>query len=211
MRQTSERWEIRFFRHRANVAVALSLPLLVAVLVWAGAVAAALPFILAGVLLFPLNEYGLHRFALHAPPSRHPFVRRMQHRLHFDHHADPQRFELLFAPWWFTFPAAALNGVIVLALFHHGSAALGFTLGSLMAMLYYEWVHYVSHVPITPRTRFGQAMKRAHLWHHHKNEHFWFGVTTPVMDKLHGTFPAVREVPMSVSVRALDQEIAQSS
>lgn len=211
MKQASERWELQFFRHRANLAVAIALPLLAALVLARGEARTAWPFVIAGVLFFPFNEYGLHRFALHAPPARRPFVLRMQRRLHFDHHADPQRFELLFAPWWFTFPAAALNGAIVLAIFHNPGAALGFTLGSLGAMLYYEWVHYVAHVPLTPRTRFGQAMKRAHLWHHHKNERYWFGVTTPVMDKLHGTFPPVAEVPASATVRALDHEVARSS
>ena len=37
--------------------------------------------ILLGALLFYLSEYGMHRFAFHAPPLSWPLARRLQHRL----------------------------------------------------------------------------------------------------------------------------------
>ena len=45
--------------------------------------------ILLGALLFYLSEYGMHRFAFHAPPLSWPLARRLQHRLHYDHHVEP--------------------------------------------------------------------------------------------------------------------------
>jgi 4-hydroxysphinganine ceramide fatty acyl 2-hydroxylase len=54
--------------------------------------------ILLGALLFYLSEYGMHRFAFHAPPLSWPPARKLQHRLHYDHHVEPNRLDLLFLP-----------------------------------------------------------------------------------------------------------------
>ena len=57
--------------------------------------------ILLGALLFYLSEYGMHRFAFHAPPLPWPLARKLQHRLHYDHHVEPGRLDLLFLPTGF--------------------------------------------------------------------------------------------------------------
>ena len=79
----------------------------------------------------------------------------------------------------------------------------GLVLGNLLGLLYYEWVHYVAHIPYKPRTTFGQWMKKYHLWHHYKNERHWFGVTNPSMDLLIGTYAKVEDVDRSTTVRNL--------
>ena len=62
-----------------------------------------------GALLFYGSEYLMHRFAFHAPPAGIPFVRRLQHRLHYDHHVEPDRLDLLFLPLWFLVPNLAVD------------------------------------------------------------------------------------------------------
>ena len=55
--------------------------------------------ILLGALLFYLSEYGMHRFAFHAPPLSWPLARRLQHRLHPEATmSEPGRLDLLFLP-----------------------------------------------------------------------------------------------------------------
>ena len=54
--------------------------------------------IVLGALMFYLSEYGMHRFAFHAPPLSWPVARKLQHRLHYDHHVEPSRLDLLFLP-----------------------------------------------------------------------------------------------------------------
>ena len=54
--------------------------------------------------------------------------------------------------------------------------------GAALAILHYEWVHYVAHTPYRPRTRWGAWIKKYHLWHHYQNERLWFGVTNPSFD-----------------------------
>jgi hypothetical protein len=76
-----------FPRHGSNLWLALGLVALVA-----GFAAGVFPFSLlwaaVGALTFYVSEYGFHRFGFHAEPSRFAFVRKLQHRLHYDHHAD---------------------------------------------------------------------------------------------------------------------------
>ena len=43
-------------------------------------------------------------------------------------------------------------------------------LGMMLAILHYEWVHYVAHIPYQPRTRLGRWIKQYHLRHHFVSE-----------------------------------------
>jgi hypothetical protein len=157
--------------------------------------------IACGAALFFASEYGTHRFLLHAAPSRSAFVRRLQHRLHYDHHLEPGRLDLLFLPPWFLVPVL-------------GAASFGYTraaprnaaslvLGNVLGLLYYEWVHYVAHVAFRPRSRFGRWMKKYHLRHHFLNERLWFGVTNPTLDVVARTYRHAGDAPRSGNVRSL--------
>src|SRR5664279_4692840 len=65
-------------------------------LLWLFGVVALEPvLIVLGALLFYLSEYGMHRFAFRSPPLSWPPARRLQHRLHYDHHVEPNRLDLL--------------------------------------------------------------------------------------------------------------------
>ena len=80
---------------------------------------------------------------------------------------------------------------------------LSLMFGNLAGLLYYEWVHYVAHIPVTPMTEWGRRMKKHHLRHHYKNEHFWFGVTNPTMDYVGATYRDVESVERSTTVREI--------
>ena len=75
--------------------------------------------------------------------------------------------------------------------------------GAVLALLYYEWVHYVAHIPFVPRTPFGRWIKKYHLWHHFKNERLWFGVTNPAIDLVVRTYRRVEDAERSGSTRVL--------
>lgn len=106
------------------------------------------------------------RFLFHATPQSGAILRGLQHRLHYDHHVDPPRLDLLF---------------------------LSLLFGSILALTYYEWVHYVAHVAYVPPTPWGKWTKKYHLWHHYKNEKHWFGVTNPTMDFAGVTYSRVSD------------------
>jgi 4-hydroxysphinganine ceramide fatty acyl 2-hydroxylase len=165
-----------------------------------------LGWVLAGALLFYLTEYGTHRFLFHARPSKFAFTRRLQHRLHYDHHVEPERLDLLFLPLWYVAPNFLIVGLIAWALLGDAGEVLSLLLGAMLALLHYEWVHYIAHIPYRPRTAFGRWMKKYHLWHHFKNEHYWFGVSNPAMDFVYRTYRPAAQVPRSTTARVLHPE-----
>jgi 4-hydroxysphinganine ceramide fatty acyl 2-hydroxylase len=182
-----------FLRHGSVAALLVGVA--AEVLAWLFGVVALQPvLILLGALLFYLSEYGMHRFAFHAPPLAWPRLRRLQHRLHYDHHVEPNRLDLLFLPIWFLVPNLAFAASLF-ALMFGTEAALSALLGMMLAILHYEWVHYVAHIPYQPRTRLGLWIKQYHLRHHFISEKHWFGVSNPALDGVFGTLrgPAASE------------------
>ena len=196
---------LSFWRHGSNTVLllgALALIVLFATHTLAFAPASLLALAI-GALVFFDSEYTTHRFLLHATPQKNAFVLRLQHRLHYDHHVDPARLDLLFLPLWFALPVAALTLAIYFAVTRDWSTSGALLLGSVLGLLWYEWVHYVAHIPYVPKTPFGRWMKKYHLWHHFKNERLWFGVTNPSMDVAWRTYARVDVVERSGTTRVL--------
>jgi sterol desaturase/sphingolipid hydroxylase (fatty acid hydroxylase superfamily) len=173
------------------------------ILAWlSGAITLQPALILLGALLFYLSEYGMHRFAFHAPPLSWPPARKLQHRLHYDHHVEPNRLDLLFLPAWFLVPNLAVAAGLFAALFGTQAAASAL-LGMMLAILHYEWVHYVAHIPYQPRTRLGRWIKQYHLRHHFISEKHWFGVSNPALDGVFGTLHGPDAAQKSTTTRHL--------
>ncbi len=192
---------LAFFRHGGNGIFAASV---IGLVLWRFLGGPALPIagIVVGALLFYLSEYSWRRFAFHAPPAPWEWMRRLQHRLHYDHHAEPSRLDLLFLPWWFLLPNLAGTAALVWLILGAGFVAL-ILLGVLLSIIHYEWVHYVAHIPYQPRTSFGRWMKHYHLRHHFISEKLWFGVSNPTLDVLYRTYREPRDVEKSATVRKL--------
>jgi hypothetical protein len=91
-------------------------------------------------------------------------------------------------------PNFLLTGAIAWLIWPEPAAIGALLAGTSAAILYYEWVHYVAHIPYRPRTAWGRTMKKYHLWHHFKNEFLWFGVTNPGFDVLGRSYRPVDEV-----------------
>lgn len=159
---------------------------------------------LAGLALFIPQEYVSHRFFLHARPSERPLVRRMQERLHYAHHRDPEHRGVIFGPLWAVLPLAAAYWLLYFLVLRDVALASAISFSGAIAYLWYEHVHYVAHSRIVPLTRFGKRMKASHLWHHHKNEFLWFGVTSPVADHVVGTHEDVHAAPASPTVKNIE-------
>jgi hypothetical protein len=194
-----------FLRHGSNAILIFS-----AAAIAAAAASGWFPlsplWVLAGAAFFYFSEYGTHRFLFHAPPSRVPFIRRLQHRLHYDHHVEPHRLDLLFLPLWYVLPNFLAVTLIARWLLGGWSMVMPLVLGAMLALLHYEWVHYIAHIPYRPRTGVGRWMKKYHLWHHYKNEHFWFGVSNPAMDLIYRTYRTPGETVRSTTARILHSE-----
>src|SRR5215472_12354463 len=107
---------LTFLRH-GSVAALLVGAAIEAVAFLLGWIAFSPVLVLLGALMFYLSEYGMHRFAFHAPPLSWPVARKLQHRLHYDHHVEPNRLDLLFLPIWFLVPNLAVTALIFALLF----------------------------------------------------------------------------------------------
>ncbi|HVS46848.1 MAG TPA: sterol desaturase family protein [Verrucomicrobiae bacterium] len=193
---------LTWFRHGSNAVLTVALVALAAAfalrgtgVVWWG--------VGIGALAFLVSEYTTHRFLFHAPPQGNAIVRGLQHRLHYDHHIDPPRLDLLFLPLWFVIPTVAAFFGVYWAVARDVALAMSLLCGSLLALTYYEWAHYVAHLAYIPPTPWGKWMKRYHLWHHYKNEKLWFGVTNPSMDFVGATFLRVADAERSDTTREL--------
>jgi 4-hydroxysphinganine ceramide fatty acyl 2-hydroxylase len=192
---------LTFLRHGSNVWLALGLAALV-VCFAAGVFSFSLLWTVIGAVTFYFSEYGFHRFAFHAEPSRFPFVKKLQHRLHYDHHVEPDRLDLMFLPVWFLVPTLAVTALGYALLFGWTVVASAI-FGVMLAIFHYEWVHYVAHIPYQPLTPIGRWLKQYHLRHHFISEKFWFGVSNPTMDFVGRTYKEAREVKRSGTTRKL--------
>ena len=73
-----------------------------------------------------------------------------------------------------------------------------------VAIANYEWTHLLIHSAYRPRTSYYRRLARNHRLHHHRNERYWFGVTTNLGDRVFGTLPPTADaVPPSDSTRTL--------
>ena len=172
--------------------------------------------VVAGVLAAtPPVEWAIHVYLLHARPIRIGSFRfdSLAAREHRAHHAAPAELDgvplpayavAIFVPlialvvWGMSFPIhAVLGGPDRLA---HAATGL---LVSYLILGSYEWCHYLIHTPYRPRGRYYRAIWRGHRLHHYKNEHYWFGVTSPFGDALMRTAPDQSEVPKSATARTL--------
>jgi 4-hydroxysphinganine ceramide fatty acyl 2-hydroxylase len=164
--------------------------------------------LVVGAALFFLTEYTTHRFLFHMPPPQNQTLLKFLKRLHYDHHELPRDLHLLFLPAWYVLPQQMLMWGIAYLIFG-AKIATAFVLGSTLGLFYYEWVHFAAHRTFTPWTRWGRWMKKVHLWHHYKSEHYWFGVTHPLLDHLFGTWRKEKAVELSPTARNLLQQDEQ--
>lgn len=162
--------------------------------------------LLAGILIWPLLEWGLHRYLLHRRPIRcfgyridPDFMRR-----HRAHHAEPFRPELIVFPAYVPLIIAPLLLAGVWFLAPDRALALSALFGFACAALNYEWTHFLVHTSIQPRSRYYQGLFRNHRLHHFRNENYWFSFTLTTLDRLLGTGPRPDDVPRSTTCRNLE-------
>jgi sterol desaturase/sphingolipid hydroxylase (fatty acid hydroxylase superfamily) len=138
----------------------------------------------AGLLVWTLTEYLMHRFVFHLE-STAPWRRRLQFVIHGVHHAapdDPRRLLLPPAP-------AILAAALLYALFR---GVLGpvwsepFFALFVVGYLAYDYIHLSIHHGWLP-TAIGRSLRRQHMLHHHATPHARWGVSSPLWDHVFRT------------------------
>ena len=159
----------------------------------------------------PFAEWMIHRRVLHAPAFT---VRGRTIDLgaaHRRHHREPAdvdfvlvhpRYARYYAVGW-----AAIAGAIAAALPGRHRGRLRPTLSGLAAayasLVAYEWTHLLIHTSCRPRHRWLRQRRSQHRRHHFRSEHYWFGVTTNLADRVWRTQPPARSVALSATARTL--------
>ncbi|MBE9917405.1 fatty acid hydroxylase [Paenibacillus donghaensis] len=159
----------------------------------------------SGMAAYSAAEYFTHRFLFHIKTPKNPFLLKLIKRLHYDHHVNPNNLHLLFLPVWYTLPNMAIAGAIAYFLTSSLVTTNAFIAGVMVFLLFYEWKHYIAHRPVQPVSPWGRWMKKVHLWHHFKNENYWYGVTNPLYDWALGTFEDHKKVELSQTARNLEK------
>ena len=143
-------------------------------------------WIVAGLLVWTLIEYLLHRFLLHYRPQASGLLAVVE-KLHLGHHRDPQDEAKITVPIYGSLPiAGALLGLFRLLAGSWEVAALLMT-GSVVGYLYYEAVHFWIHRGGRSEGWLGQR-RADHLFHHFKDQTRCLGVGTPLWDLVMGTY-----------------------
>ncbi|MCJ8010878.1 sterol desaturase family protein [Paenibacillus sp. KQZ6P-2] len=163
-----------------------------------------------GMIAYSIVEYLTHRFLFHIKTPKSPFLLNIVKRLHYDHHANPNDLSLLFLPVWYSLPNMAIAAVVAYLITSSLVITNAFIAGIMIFLLFYEWTHYIAHRPINPISSWGRWMKKVHLWHHFKNENYWYGVTNPVYDLALGTFKDKNKVELSPTARDLEKRGKQN-
>jgi len=149
------------------------------------------PTFLAGVFLWSLAEYTLHRFMFHFQP-RTPWQEKVVFLFHGIHHLQPQCKTRLVMPPAVSIPLAVVfYGAFRLVL----DTGLGMPhlvapvfAGFVTGYLIYDLTHYaIHHFPM--RWGFLKQLKRHHMLHHYKMPDQLFGVSSPLWDIVFGTKP----------------------
>ena len=141
----------------------------------------------AGIFIWTLLEYALHRFLFHIQiPLPNPHLREFVNASHMSHHASPRDpSKVLVHPLYGVIVSAILYSIL-LALFRDAFSAAGTMAGIWAGVLYYETVHYRVHFSLS-ESGFVGRQRRAHFYHHFTNNKRCFGVTSPLWDYVFGT------------------------
>jgi hypothetical protein len=161
------------------------------------------------IFVAPFAEWILHKYALHAyvDPENDAMVQYME-RLHVGHHKFPKKVDLYFAPLSAGLILPVCFFFLALILTRRLDWSVSLSLSVTLYFLYYEWMHLAHHIDeYRPKTSWGKNLKKAHRWHHYKNENYWWGITSSLGDHLLNTFPKAKDIYKSQTVMDLEKRL----
>ncbi|KAJ0980425.1 hypothetical protein J5N97_008680 [Dioscorea zingiberensis] len=143
----------------------------------------------AGILLWTLIEYSLHRFLFHIKTKSY-WGNTMHYLIHGCHHKHPMDgLRLVFPP-----AATAIlcipfwNLVRLISTPSTTPALFG---GGLLGYVMYDCTHYYLHHG-QPAKDPARRLKRYHLNHHFRIQNMGFGITSSLWDHIFGTVPPAK-------------------
>ncbi len=144
----------------------------------------------AGLFVWTLTEYLLHRFVFHYEPTSE-WGKKLHFLMHGVHHDYPNDSLRLVMPPVVSLPLALL--FYALFFFIMGEASTwSFFAGFLAGYLFYDMLHYATH-HFAMKGAIGLWLKHHHMKHHYQTAHRNYGVSSPLWDFVFGTFLEKKE------------------
>jgi sterol desaturase/sphingolipid hydroxylase (fatty acid hydroxylase superfamily) len=183
---------------------------------WLGALAQPVRTGLAfasAILMYPVVWYVLHRFILHSRfLYRFPATARLWKRIHYDHHQDPNRLDVLFGSLTNTIPTILIATLPVGYLIGGWSAALTAAASGMLFTCVYEFCHCIQHLNFQPKHPWLKRIKKLHMAHHFHNENGNYGIISFWPDRLFGShYEQMTEKPRSRTVYNLGYDDAEAA
>jgi sterol desaturase/sphingolipid hydroxylase (fatty acid hydroxylase superfamily) len=138
----------------------------------------------AGIFIWTITEYALHRFAFHFP-AKSKLGKWLVFLFHGNHHHDPKDKTRLVMP-----PSGSIP--IMLVLYYLFSLTVPqvwlapFTAFFIVGYLIYDYIHYATH-HFPMKNPVAKYLKLYHLKHHFSGETGRYGVSSPLWDMVFGT------------------------
>ncbi len=147
---------------------------------------------LAGLVIWTLSEYLLHRFVFHFA-AKSERGQRITFLFHGIHHAQPQIKTRLVMPPVVSIPLAAvffgLFYLIIVVLLKATPWFDPIFSAFILGYLIYDLTHYATH-HFPMRSGYLKFIKRYHMQHHYKTPDRRYGVSSPLWDVVFRTKPA---------------------
>ena len=139
---------------------------------------------LAGLFIWSITEYLLHRYVFHYEPTSAAgkYLHFMMHGVHHEYPNDSKR---LVMPPSVSIPLASLF-FFLFDVTLGATYILPFFAGFLVGYMLYDEIHYATHhAPL--KSAFWQKIKHHHVLHHYHDPTNGFGVSNPLWDYVFGT------------------------
>lgn len=162
---------------------ALALPLIA----WSGwgtvNLGTGLALVLAGILVWTLFEYALHRYLFHLETDK-PLLKGLVYVIHGNHHSEPNDPLRGLMPLVASIPIGALLWLVFTLLMDASGTwmFLGFATGYVI----YDGIHFACH-QWRMEGRLATAIKSHHMRHHYVNDDKNFAISAIFWDRVFGT------------------------
>lgn len=143
----------------------------------------ALTLVMAGMIVWTLTEYGLHRFLFHWRAGSQ-MMKRLVYILHGNHHNVPNDPWRNLMPPIVSLPVGGVIWATMLSLF--GPMGSWLFLGFMTGYVIYDLLHYACH----QRPMKGPLLRKFrnhHLRHHYSRKHGNYAITGLIWDSLFHT------------------------
>ncbi len=143
-----------------------------------------LALLVAGLFVWTVTEYILHRFVFHFHPTS-DFGKRIHFIFHGVHHDYPNDAKRLVMPPSASIPLAALF-YFLFSLVIPTDYMYAFFVGFIGGYLFYDMTHYALHHS-NFKGGFWKKLKKHHMLHHYSDETKGYGVSSAIWDDVFKT------------------------